>query len=115
MKKIIIPTVFIVLSFLLYLAFIWTIDYSKIEEDIKILSNNKAMSDRFEGVEISKLPIPRVLLKGVTLPGGIKADSVSVSLNGKSIVNRVPKISFINILFAGNSVQIPVNYLDGKT
>ncbi|MBP7190398.1 MAG: hypothetical protein KA998_04075, partial [Rickettsiaceae bacterium] len=71
--------------------------------------------DRFEGVEISKLPIPRVLLKGVTLPGGIKADSVSVSLNGKSIVNRAPKISFINILFAGNSLQIPVNYLDGKT
>lgn len=114
MKKIILPSAFIIALILSYIAFIWTIDYSKVESDVKILSKYKTADAQFENMEIRKFPIPKCIFRGFILPGGVKADRIEVELDSKSILNRKPEINKINVIFLGNSMEIPINYAEDK-
>lgn len=111
MKKLLIlgsGTLILLLSYILIIFMM--IDSKKIEHSIKELSSNQESSQiKIGSVEVTKLPIPKVVLTSVAI-GPLFFNKVTLNIGLKSILMRDPKISALSILDSGISTNLAFFY-----
>lgn len=117
MKKPIYIGIAIILSiFLLWTGFISLIvNYNPVQGHIKDLLSNNAIKEASIGkIEVSKFPLPKIILNDIAISDNVHIAKVTISLNFISILKAKPEISNISASGKDFNLSIKIHYSEGK-
>jgi hypothetical protein len=113
--------IYIGVSITLLIILLWTgfislvVNYNPVQEHIKDLLSNNAIKETSVGkIEISKFPLPKIILNDIAISDNVHIAKVTISLNFLSILKAKPEISNISASNKDYDLNIKMHYLNGK-